>query len=215
MRLEKNLVTHQKVAMKAVRKKDLKVIEMFQMRREIDILKMCQHPGMSRLIDVFEDATHFYVAMEHIGGKNLYDYLKTRSFRLSETRCREILAHLSKAVQYLHRFGILHRDIKLENVMMSDQTDFAIPKIIDFGLARVVGPGMTSDEPFGTLGYVSPEVLKKEAYNFSCDIWSLGCITYALLSGSLPFDHKSPVETVKMTLRDPLQFELPIWRETT
>ena len=98
VRLERNLHTHQKVAMKAVRKKDLKVIEMFQMRREIDILKMCQHPGLSRLIDVFEDATHFYVAMEHISGKNLYDYLKARNFRLSEIRAREIMSHLAKAV---------------------------------------------------------------------------------------------------------------------
>ena len=64
----------------------------------------------------------------------------------------------------MHRFGIIHRDLKLENIMMSDNSETAIPKIIDFGLARVIGPHMTSDEPFGTLGYVSPEVLKKDPY---------------------------------------------------
>ena len=95
---------------------------------------------------------------------------------------------------------------------MSDNTDLATPLLIDFGLARVVGPTQTTEEPFGTLGYVGPEVLKKEPYNFSCDIWSLGCITYALLSGSLPFDHQSPIETVRMTLKDPLQFDLPCWK---
>lgn len=73
--------------------------------------------------------------------------------------------------------------------MMSDNSDTAVPKLIDFGLARVLGPSERTNEPFGTLGYVAPEVLKKEAYSTSCDVWSLGCITYALLSGSLPFDH--------------------------
>jgi serine/threonine protein kinase len=86
------------------------------------------------------------------------------------------------------------------------------PKIIDFGLARVIAPTQRSDEPFGTLGYVAPEVLRKEPYNFTCDVWSIGCITYALLSGSLPFDHQSPQETVRMTLKDPLMFDLPCWK---
>jgi protein serine kinase H len=63
------------------------------------------------------------------------------------------------------------------------------------------------------LGYVAPEVLKKESYCFSCDLWSLGCITYALLSGSLPFDHPNPVDAVRMTLKDPLAFDLPCWKE--
>jgi serine/threonine protein kinase len=77
--------------------------------------------------------------------------------------------------------------------MMTDHGNTAVPKIIDFGLSRVIGPGETTIEPFGTLGYVAPEVLRQDPYSFSCDIWSLGCITYAMLSGSLPFDHQQPV----------------------
>ena len=96
------------------------------------------------------------------------------------------------ALNHMHAKKILHRDLKLENIMMTDDTDQAKPKIIDFGLARIIAPTQRSDEPFGTLGYVAPEVLKKEPYNFSCDVWSIGCIAYALLSGSLPFDHQSP-----------------------
>lgn len=91
----------------------------------------------------------------------------------------------------MHSYGIVHRDIKLENVMMSDTSEKAVPKLVDFGLAKIIGPSEKTTEPFGTLGYVAPEVLKKEPYTFSCDLWSLGCITYALLSGSLPFDHES------------------------
>ncbi len=96
-----------------------------------------------------------------------------------------------QAVQYLHSYGILHRDLKLENIMMTDNSEKSVPKLVDFGLAKIIGPSEKSDEPFGTLGYVAPEVLKKEPYSFSCDMWSLGCICYALLSGSLPFDHQS------------------------
>ena len=61
----------------------------------------------------------------------------------------------------MHGFGIVHRDLKLENVMMSDSTDKSQPKLVDFGLAKIIGPSETATEPFGTLGYVAPEVLKK------------------------------------------------------
>jgi serine/threonine protein kinase len=85
----------------------------------------------------------------------------------------------------------VHRDIKLENVMMSDKTDKAIAKIVDFGLSKIMGQNEKTDEPFGTVGYVAPEVLRKEPYTFACDAWSLGCIVYALISGCLPFDDDS------------------------
>ena len=111
----------------------------------------------------------------------------------------------------MHEFGIVHRDLKLENIMMSDSSDTAVPKIVDFGLAKIIGPSNTASEPFGTLGYVAPEVLRKQPYTFSCDVWSLGCIIYALLSGSLPFDHESQKETIRMTLDDKLVFDLPCW----
>ena len=62
-------------------------------------------------------------------------------------------------VQYLHSFGIVHRDLKLENVMMSDNSETSIPKLVDFGLAKMIGPNEMAIEPFGTLGYVAPEVL--------------------------------------------------------
>ena len=57
---------------------------------------------------------------------------------------------------YLHNYGIVHRDLKLENVMMTDNTDASVPKLVDFGLAKMIGPNEKADEPFGTLGYVAP-----------------------------------------------------------
>lgn len=95
--------------------------------------------------------------------------------------------------------------------MMSDNTEISVPKLVDFGLAKMIGPKEKADDPFGTLGYVAPEVLRKEPYSFSCDLWSFGCVIYALLSGSLPFDHESQKETVKMTLENELEFDLHCW----
>ena len=104
---------------------------------------------------------------------------------------KELAYQIGLAIKYLHSYGIVHRDLKLENVMMSDNTETSVPKLVDFGLAKMIGPNELALEPFGTLGYVAPEVLQKKPYSFSCDLWSYGCIIYALLSGSLPFDHES------------------------
>ena len=82
----------------------------------------------------------------------------------------------------MHDLGIVHRDLKLENIIMSDETELAIPKIVDFGLTKMIGPHETANEQFGTLGFIAPEVLLKEPYSFSCDVWSIGCIMYALLA---------------------------------
>ena len=152
---------------------------------------MCQHPNIVKLLDLFENIDYYYIVLECMEGKDMFDYLKSRSFKITEDRAKELMFQLMQAVEYLHSYGIVHRDLKLENIMMSDNSEKSVPKLVDFGLAKILGPTEKSDEPFGTLGYVAPEVLKKEFYSFSCDMWSLGCICYALLSGSLPFDHQS------------------------
>jgi len=144
-----------------------------------------------KLLDLFENSDHYYIVLEYMAGKDLFDYIQKRNFVLNEDRVKQIGIQIIQAVRYLHEFGIVHRDLKLENIMMSDTSNLAKPKIVDFGLAKIIGPSETADEPFGTLGYVAPEVLKKKPYTFSCDVWSIGCILYALLSGSLPFDHES------------------------
>jgi len=99
--------------------------------------------------------------------------------------------------------------------MMSNESDLAVPKIVDFGLSKIIGPNQTSNEPFGTLGYVAPEVLKKESYQFSCDVWSIACISYALLSGALPFDHKDSKELIRLTLEEPVSFGAANWNKAS
>ena len=83
--------------------------------------------------------------------------------------------------------------------MMTDETLQSVPKLVDFGLAKMIGPNEKAEEPFGTLGYVAPEILEKKPYSFQCDIWSLVCILYALICSCLPFDHESQKEIIRMT----------------
>ena len=94
---------------------------------------------------------------------------------------------------------------------MSDSSDTAKPKIVDFGLSKIIQPNDTATEPFGTMGYIAPEVLLQKPYSYSCDVWSIGCIFYALLSGSLPFDSSSIKEVKRMTVEEPIVFSEESW----
>jgi len=146
-----------------------------------------------------------------MAGKDLYDYLSKREYRLPEERAKQIIFEVIQGVKYLHSLRIVHRDLKLENIMMTDQSNTAHPKIVDFGLSKIIGPSETATEPFGTLGYAAPEVLMKQPYTFSCDVWSIGCILYALLSGCLPLDDSDKKILVKKTTEAPLKFESKAW----
>jgi serine/threonine protein kinase len=118
----------------------MKPIEVYQQRKEIEVLKMCQHPNIVRMVDLFETIDHYFIVLEYMDGKDLFDYMRFRSFKISENRAREIMIQLFQAVKYLHSYGIMHRDLKLENIMMTDNTDRAVPKLVDFGLAKIIGP---------------------------------------------------------------------------
>jgi serine/threonine protein kinase len=146
-----------------VKKKEMKPIEMYQLRREVEALNLCgTHANVMTLYDFFENEEFYYLVTEYIQGGDLFDYLKARNFSLTESRVRDIVAQLLQALGYLQSFGVIHRDIKLENIMMSTQEESAAPRLIDFGLSIVLGPTQTTAEPYGTLGYVAPEVLQKK-----------------------------------------------------
>lgn len=78
------------MAIKTVKKKDMKAIEVYQQRREIEVLKMCQHPNIIKLLDLFENSDYYYIVLEYMEGKDLFDYLKARNFSISEDRARHL-----------------------------------------------------------------------------------------------------------------------------
>jgi serine/threonine protein kinase len=89
--------------------------------------------------------------MEYCSGGELFNYLEKRGFKLAESKAAEIVYKLSSAIYYLHTYGIAHRDIKLENILMTDDTDNGDIRLVDFGLSKIIGPGEYCTEPFGTL----------------------------------------------------------------
>lgn len=127
------------VAIKKISKANLSADDIELQRREIDSMKMCFHLNIVELLDIFEDLDHFYTVMEYYPGGDLYDYMESRGFSLSEERAKTTFKSIVESVNYLHCMGIMHRDLKFENILMSDAFDTAIPKLCDFGLSLVLG----------------------------------------------------------------------------
>ena len=203
--------TGAKVAIKCIKKKAMKLKELELQKREIEVLKLCQHPNIIRLLDVFENPEVIYIVLEYLEGGDLFVYLDKRDFKITEDQARSIAHQIALALQYLHSYGIAHRDIKLENIMMVDNSEVPQVKLADFGLSKMIGPNETTNDPFGTLSYVAPEVLLQKQYGKNVDIWSLGVIVYVLLSGMLPFDSNDQRETARQTIYDPVPFDHIIW----
>ena len=192
--------TGKKVAIKVMSKKEMTVQDVELQRREIEILKMCQHPYVIRLLDIFENQDYIYIVMENLSGGDLFTYLEKRNFEIKEKRSRQLSHQIATALYYLHSFGVAHRDLKPENILMVTDDDTSDLKIVDFGLSKIIGPNESSLDPFGTLSYVAPEVLLQKPYGKEVDLWSLGVITYLLLSRVLPFDDEEDKEIARQTI---------------
>ena len=180
--------TNQRVAIKIIKKDKAKESDIELVRNEIDIMKLCYHPYVVHLLDHFENGEYIFIVMEYIKGGSLTDYMKNKKFNFTERRAAELIYQLAKGIKYLHKYGIIHRDLKPDNIMLTEASDKGNIKIMDFGLSKILGKKEKSTDGFGTLTFVSPEVLIRKPYNKEVDIWSLGVILYLMLSGELPFD---------------------------
>ena len=122
--------------------------------------------------------------MELCAGGDLLSYVRRRR-HLKESVAKFIFWQIIRGIQYCHNKNIIHRDIKLENILLDARGQV---KICDFGVSRVVEPGDVIRDKTGTPAYIAPEILKKLGYQgFGVDIWSAGVVLYAMLSGTVPF----------------------------
>jgi hypothetical protein len=204
--------TGEKVAIKIIKKDSMTVSDMELVRSEIDIMKLCKHPNIVRLLDHFENSEYIFIVMEYLAGGDLGDYLVKCKFKFDEKTAANLLLQIGLGIKYLHQYGIVHRDLKPENIMLvninTPKEEFVTLKIMDFGLSKILGPLEKACDGFGTLSFVAPEVLIRQPYNTQIDIWSMGVILYYMLSGLLPFDDESDNEEIiaKRTVFVELQF---------
>jgi calcium-dependent protein kinase len=159
-----------------------------QFRREAAIMKQLDHPNICKLFELYEDSRFMFFVMEECEGGELFEKLSERD--MSERTVAEYISQIAAALQHAHSKQIAHRDLKPENVCLSskDPKDRHI-KVIDWGLGFFFGIAQMKSV-VGSLAYAAPEVLEAEdavTYSSSCDLWSLGIVTYVLMCGRPPF----------------------------
>jgi len=153
------------------------------LENEICILKRCTHRNIVRLFDIYEDSSSFWLVMELIQGGDLFSEVEKGAF--NEMKAHSIFCQVIDGLRFLHSNHIVHRDIKLENILMKDHS---IVKLTDFGFSKI----LKHDADYmktrcGTPIYVAPEILNGELYTDSVDIWSSGVILYVMVFGKYPF----------------------------
>lgn len=173
------------VAIKILNKQKMKIKNYDMLRNEIEVLKLCQHQNIVRLYDVLENVDYIFLVMENLAGGTLRDYMKKNSNKIPEEKAKYFVKSIALALEYIRQFGIVHRDIKPINILFDNK---GVLKIVDFGLAVILGPSQQCKGYAGTLDFCSPEVIIGVPYNRKADIWSMGVVTWYLLYGILPFD---------------------------
>ena len=189
-----NVLTGRVVAIKSFNKSNLNSNSenMKKIKYETNLMKKLNHPNITKILELFEDKEYILIIMEYINGGNLFSFLKKHR-KVSEKTAKLLYRQIILGIKYMHQQGIVHRDIKLENILIDLNNNI---KICDFGIGRVLSsPEQPLFDQCGTPMYIAPEILlcsKEKGYKgFPVDIWSSGIVLYILLSGTLPFSFKN------------------------
>ncbi|XP_008578838.1 PREDICTED: NUAK family SNF1-like kinase 2 [Galeopterus variegatus] len=185
------------VAIKSIRKDKIKdEQDLMHIRREIEIMSSLNHPHIITIHEVFENSSKIVIVMEYASRGDLYDYISERQ-RLSECEARHFFRQIVSAVHYCHQNGVVHRDLKLENILLDANGNI---KIADFGLSNLYHQGKFLQTFCGSPLYASPEIVNGKPYTGpEVDSWSLGVLLYILVHGTMPFDgqdHKTLVKQI-------------------
>ena len=195
-----NIYTKQKVAIKRIVKNEENKIDELELINEINILKKLSHPNILKIIEFYQSEHSYYIITDHCSNGELYDQIK---YKYNENQLAVLFYQMFSGIAYLHDKNIVHRDLKLENILISEiEVDkktndrFFWIKIIDFGTAKIFEKNKKEKSVVGSSYYIAPEVLKK-SYNEKCDTWSIGVILYMLIVGRAPFDGADDEEIIQ------------------
>ena len=156
--------------------------------REAAIVTLADHPYICGMRDVVRTNYHWYMLFEYVNGGQMLDYIISHG-RLKEKQARKFGRQIASALDYCHRNSIVHRDLKIENILISKTGDI---KIIDFGLSNLFSPRNHLKTFCGSLYFAAPELLQAKQYTGpEVDVWSFGIVLYVLVCGKVPFDDQS------------------------
>lgn len=185
------------VAIKSIRKEKIKdEQDLIHIRREIEIMSSLCHAHIITIYEVFENKDKIVIVMEYASRGDLYDYIFEKR-NITEREARHFFRQIVSAVHYCHQNGIVHRDLKLENILLDGSGNV---KIADFGLSNLFHGDEYLQTFCGSPLYASPEIVNGRPYRGpEVDTWSLGVLLYTLVHGSMPFDgcnHKALVQQI-------------------
>ncbi|XP_029336913.1 serine/threonine-protein kinase SIK2 isoform X3 [Mus caroli] len=174
-----------KVAIKIIDKSQLDAVNLEKIYREVQIMKMLDHPHIIKLYQVMETKSMLYLVTEYAKNGEIFDYLANHG-RLNESEARRKFWQILSAVDYCHGRKVVHRDLKAENLLLDNNMNI---KIADFGFGNFFKTGELLATWCGSPPYAAPEVFEGQQYEGpQLDIWSMGVVLYVLVCGALPFD---------------------------
>jgi len=197
------------VAVKSFKKAGLCAERLATLRAELELHASVRHPGIAEVIAVYDAEEAAHMVLELLQGGELFDRV-LRAKQIQDSRASEVTRQLLQALAYLHERGIMHRDIKMENILF-DRCDSWSVKLIDFGFATRVHTGQALVHRCGTLLYAAPEVVGGIPYDEKADLWSMGAVAYAMLTGEMLYSGQE-VETFRKARRGQVEFGLPFDR---
>ncbi|CEL97774.1 unnamed protein product [Vitrella brassicaformis CCMP3155] len=186
--------TGETVAVKVISRQMMN--ETAQLNQEVAVLKHLDHKNIVKFRDLKKSAGHFYLILEYCGGGDLYKFIKNHG-KVPEKVARNFLQQLACGLEVLHRQNFIHRDLKPQNILLTEASYYATLKIADFGFARALQPQDLASTVCGSPLYMAPEVLRYEPYDVKADLWSVGTILFELLYGVPPFTGSNPLELLK------------------
>ncbi|XP_075202403.1 calcium/calmodulin-dependent protein kinase type II subunit beta isoform X9 [Anomaloglossus baeobatrachus] len=209
------LCTGHEYAAKIINTKKLSARDHQKLEREARICRLLKHPNIVRLHDSISEEGFHYLIFDLVTGGELFEDIVAREY-YSEADASHCIQQILEAVLHCHQMGVVHRDLKPENLLLASKCKGAAVKLADFGLAiEVQGEQQAWFGFAGTPGYLSPEVLRKEAYGKPVDIWACGVILYILLVGYPPFWDEDQHKLYQQIKAGAYDFPSPEWDTVT